>query len=156
LVGHAEVLHQQTLVVVEVVLLLLLLLVVLLMLVVGVPQGHLQQLGAPVRAPGGVQRWRRQTVVVLSQLLLFDPHGAVLKAIVAHQLPAEEGLATSTIAGRVSLLLEHHLLRQLVHDGLGGQPGEGCDGREVAEHDHARAKAGVHAAAAAGTQEFVA
>ena len=129
LIGHTEVLHLQSLVV--------------------VPQGHLQQLRAPALAPG-VQR---QTVVVLRQLLLLDAHGVhIVPCLAADQNPATatQALTAAATAGRVPLLLEDHLLRwEVLHHGLGGQAGECGHRRQVAEHDHARAKAGVHAAVGA-------
>lgn len=85
---------------------------------------------------------QRQAVVQFAQLLLLDAH-------------AVEEAAASAVVGRVAFFLEDHLLRQVGHDRLRGQPREAGDGRQVAEHQHAgRREVGVHGAVAA--QELVA
>lgn len=131
-----------------------------------VAQRHLQQVRSvplahdPVVAPSSSTAWvERQPVVMLRKLLLLDAHGVHIVTHSPHKAPqapqAPDAHATPTV-GRVSFLLQaHHLLRGHVgHDRLGGQPGEAGDRRQVAEHEHARAEAAVHAAV--GPQEFAA
>lgn len=56
--------------------------------------------------------------------------------------------AALEVRGRVALFLQGHLLGELAHDRLGGEPREAGDGRQVAEHEHAWCEVGVHAAVA--------
>lgn len=110
---------------------------------------HLQQFCA-LSQPSGVN-W--QAIVMLRQLLLLDTHGV---NIVSHpHTPHASTLDAHAAVRRVTLLLQDHFLwRKVLHDGVGGQPGEAGHRREVAEHNHARAKVGVHAPV--GAQEFIA
>lgn len=116
-----------------------------LVVVVVVAEGHLQHVALP-RAPTGAVHPRPSAVeghavVQLTQPLLLDTHAMEEAPAVGHGGPL-------VLGGRVALLLQDHLLRQLAHDGLGGQPREAGDGRQVAEHQHARRKVGVHATVA--------
>lgn len=127
-VAHVEVMHQQALVVADC---------------------HLQQTCALLQP----SRVNRQAIIQLGQLLLLDTHGV---HIVAHPCaPHAATRGTHAAVRRVTLLLQDHVLRRKVlHDGVGGQPGEAGHRWEMAEHYHARAKIGVHAPIRA--QEFVA
>lgn len=127
-VALAKVMHQQVLV---------------------VAHGHLQELCALPRA----SRIQRLTVVMFCHLLLLDVHGMdiVPHPSILHQA-AHPGHAA---VWRVPLLLQDHLVGawQVLHNRLGGQPGEAGHRGQVTEHDHARGEVGVHAPI--GAQEVI-
>lgn len=119
-VCHVVVVHQQALVVAD---------------------GHLQQLGAlPEHA--GVQR---KVIILLRHFLLLDAHG--VHVAVQPRARHEATMGVQAAVGRVALLLQDQVFRrrQVRHDRVRRQPGEAGHRRQVAEHDHAAAKVGVHA-----------
>lgn len=114
-----------------------------------VTERHLQQLCALAR-PSWVQR---QAIIMLRQFLLLDTHG--MNIVSNPGAPQVATLSAHAAVRRVTLLLQDHFLRRKVlHDRLGGQPGEAGHRGKVAEHYHARAEVGVHAPV--GAQEFIA
>lgn len=127
-VAHVEVMHQQALVVADC---------------------HLQQL-CVLPQPSRVNR---QAIILLRQLLLLDTHG--MDVVSNPSAPHAANLVACAAVRRVALLLQDHILWwEVLHDGVGSQPGEAGHRREVAEHYHAGAKIGVHAPVR--SQEFAA
>lgn len=108
-----------------------------------------QQPGVLPRRPGVNQ----QAAVLLRQILLLDAHRV---NVVPHGRTAHAStLSLHAAVRRLPLLFQDHVCRrEVVHDGVGGQPGEAGHRRKVAEHYHARAETGVHAPVRA--QEFTA
>lgn len=126
--AHVEVVHQQCL--------------------VAATDGHLQQLCALHQT----SRVERQEVIVLRQLLLFDAQG--VHVVLRPSAPTASVLGARAAVGGLALLLQDQILRrELLHDGVGGHPGEAGHRREVAEHYHPGSEVGVHASV--GEQKFI-